>query len=193
MILGLTGGMGCGKTTAAAMFAECGFASLDSDAVVRTSVLTDPKVVETIVGRFGREVLTDTGAVDRSRLARRVFGDDAALQWLEALIHPRLFEHWDRAFAAQPGRSWVVEVPLLFEKSLENRFDFTVCIASDSEVQLARLEQRGVPPPVARLRISKQLPLTQKIKLVDFVLLNDGSPEFLREQVVALASSLPTR
>jgi dephospho-CoA kinase len=94
------------------------------------------------------------------------------------------------AFAREQAKSWVVEVPLLFEKSLQNWFDFTVCIASDLTVQLARLEQRGIAPPLARQRISKQLPLTQKIDLVDFVLLNDGSPEFLRDQVAALASSL---
>jgi dephospho-CoA kinase len=96
------------------------------------------------------------------------------------------------AFARDKAKFWVVEVPLLFEKSLQNWFDFTVCIASDPTVQLARLEQRGIPPLLARQRISKQLPLTQKIKLVDFVLLNDGSPDFLRDQVTALVSSLST-
>jgi dephospho-CoA kinase len=86
----------------------------------------------------------------------------------------------------------VVEVPLLFEKSLQNWFDFTICVASDPCVQFARLEQRGLPPSLARQRISKQLPLTQKIQLVDFVLLNDGSSDFLRAQVEALVNSLST-
>jgi len=74
-------------------------------------------------------------------------------------------------------------VPLLFEKSLQNWFDFTIGVASDAALQLARLEQRGLPPPLARQRISQQLPLAQKIELSDFVLLNDGSLDFLREQV----------
>jgi dephospho-CoA kinase len=86
----------------------------------------------------------------------------------------------------------VVEVPLLFEKRLQNWFDFTVCVASHPAVQLARLEQRGLPPPLARQRISLQLPLAQKIELVDFVLLNDGLPDFLREQVAELVNLLPT-
>ena len=86
----------------------------------------------------------------------------------------------------------MVEVPLLFEKSLQNRFDFTICVASHPSVQLARLEQRGLPPSLARQRISQQLPLTQKIKLVDFVLLNDGSSGFLRAQVETLVNSLST-
>ena len=80
----------------------------------------------------------------------------------------------------------MVEVPLLFEKNLQNWFDFTIGVASHSAVQLARLEQRGLPPPLARQRISQQLPLAQKIELVDFVLLNDGSLEFLGEQVARL-------
>ncbi len=190
MILGLTGGMGCGKTTAARLFAEHGFDLLDSDAVVRAILSTDREVIDSIKERFGPEVLTASGKVDRSQLARRVFSDDGSLNWLEDLLHPRVFEHWKSAFASGPARSWVVEVPLLFEKCLQNWFDFTVCVASDPTVQLARLEQRGFPPSLARQRISKQLPLTQKIKLADFVLLNDGSSDFLRDQVAALVDSL---
>jgi dephospho-CoA kinase len=190
MILGLTGGMGCGKTTAAGMFARHGFEPLDSDAIIRTILLTDRDVIDSIKGRFGADVITASGEVDRHKLAHRVFPDEASLHWLEDLLHPRLFERWKEMFAAGRGRSWIVEVPLLFEKSLQNWFDFTVCVASDPTVQLARLEQRGVPPSLARQRISKQLPLAQKIKLVDFVLLNDGSSDFLRDQVAALVNSL---
>ena len=190
MILGLTGGMGCGKTTAAGMFAKHGFEPLDSDAIVRKILLADRDVIESIERRFGAGVLTAAGEVDRHKLAHRVFSDEAGLRWLEDLLHPRVFEHWQNVFGAGKGQSWVVEVPLLFEKSLQNWFDFTVCVASDPVVQLARLEQRGVPPSLARQRISKQLPLTQKIKLVDFVLLNDGSSDFLRDQVAALVNSL---
>jgi dephospho-CoA kinase len=192
MILGLTGGIGCGKTASARMFAEHGYARMDSDAVVRDILLTDRTIIEAIRGRFGGEVITASGAVDRHQLAQRVFSDGKGLGWLEDLLHPRLFEHWREAFAAEPGGSWVVEVPLLFEKSLQNWFDFTICVASDPSVQLARLEQRGLPPSLARQRISKQLPLAQKIQLVDFVLLNDGSFDFLRAQVEALVNSLST-
>ena len=192
MILGLTGGMGCGKTTAAGMLGSHGFTPLDSDAIIRTVLLADPEVVAAIRGHFGDGVLTGAGRVDRGQVARRVFGDEAALRWLEDLLHPRLFVYWQQSFAAGRGKSWVVEVPLLFEKRLQNWFDFTVCVASHPAVQLARLEQRGLPPPLARQRISLQLPLAQKIELVDFVLLNDGSPDFLREQVAALVNLLPT-
>jgi len=191
MIIGLTGGIGCGKTMAASMMASHGFCAMDSDQIIRSTLLIDSEVIDAIKGRFGAGVLTESGQVDRSKLARRVFLDDASLAWLEGLLHPRLFEYWRNAFAADRTKSWVVEVPLLFEKNLQNWFDFTVCVASHPGVQLARLERRGLPPELARQRISKQLPLAHKIELVDFVLSNDGSLDFLREQVSTLIASLP--
>ncbi|HUL54622.1 MAG TPA: dephospho-CoA kinase [Opitutaceae bacterium] len=193
MIVGLTGGMGCGKTTAAGMLAGHGFVPLDSDAIIRTVVLSDPEVIAKIREHFGAGVLTEAGGVDRRQVARRVFADGAELDWLEGVLHPRLYAYWRVAFASERTKPWVVEVPLLFEKSLQNWFDFTVCVASHPAIQIARLEQRGLPPPLARQRISLQLPLAQKIELVDFVLLNDGSSDFLREQVARLVTLLPTQ
>jgi dephospho-CoA kinase len=186
MILGLTGGLGCGKSTAAGMFAAHGFQTMDSDAIVRDLLQRDADVRAAIRANFGDEILTAAGEVDRRQLARRVFADAAALRWLEGLLHPRVFAHWRTRFAAEPEKPWLVEVPLLIEKNLQNWFDFTIGVASHSAVLLARLEQRGLPPPLARQRISQQLPLAQKIESVDFVLLNDGSLEFLREQVARL-------
>lgn len=193
MILGLTGGMGCGKSVVAEMIAAYGYARMDSDEIVRKELLFDPEVIAAIRDRFGAEAIAPSGAVDRSRLARRVFADAAALLWLENLIHPRLFDHWKAVFDSDRAISWVVEVPLLFEKKLQNWFDFTICVASDAAVQLARLEQRGIPLPLAQQRISKQLPLAQKIELADFVLWNDGSAGFLRQQVDLLVKLFKTR
>jgi dephospho-CoA kinase len=193
MILGLTGGLGCGKSTAAKIFAAHGFATMDSDAIVRDVVLKEAAIIAAIRERLGAEVLTAAGEVDRRLVARRVFADPEALRWLEVLVHPRVFAHWRAGLASAPDKSWVLEVPLLFEKSLQNWFDFTVGVASDASVQLARLEQRGLPPPLARQRISQQLPLAQKIELADFVLLNDGSLDFLREQVARVVDLLSSR
>jgi dephospho-CoA kinase len=118
-----------------------------------------------------------------------VFSDVAELAWLEALTHPQLFALWRALFATEPDGRWAVEVPLLFEKSLENWFDFTVCVACAPEQQLARLEQRGLPRELAGRRISKQLPLARKIELSDFVLWNEGSSEFLASEVVRLVAA----
>ena len=172
MILGLTGGMGCGKSTAARFFADHGFRRIDTDAIVRT------------------EVLTADGAINRAGLARAVFGDDAARLWLEALLHPRVRACWQAQVHEAPAAAWVVEIPLLFENGLENRFDFVVCVACSPSLQLARLEQRGMARTLAEQRISKQLPLVRKTELSDFVLSNDGTPEFLRQQVSLLVARL---
>lgn len=190
LIVGLTGGMGTGKSTVAALFAERGFRRLDADQVVREELLPDPEVVAAVRERFGPGVIGSDGQVARDRLAAVVFGDAEALAWLENLLHPRLLARWRAVFASARGEAFIVEVPLLFEKGLENWFDFIVCVTADSATQLRRLEQRGVPPELARQRLVKQLPLARKCELADHVLLNDGSPEFLREQVNVLADRL---
>lgn len=193
MIAGITGGIGCGKSTVGRLFERRGFRRLDSDALVRDRILTSPTVVAALRGRYGSEVLAGDGSVDRAALGERVFSSDQERSWLEELTHPRLFAIWREEFAARPAERWVVEVPLLFEKALENWFDFTICVACAPEQQLARLEQRGLPRGLAGQRISKQLPLERKIELSDFVLWNEGSPEFLEAEVDHLIKTLAGR
>ena len=193
MLLGLTGGIGCGKSTAARFFEDAGFRRIDADEVVRNEVLLQPEVEAAIAQRFGPQTLTDAGRVSRPAVAKIVFADDAALRWLEELVHPRLNTILRARLAGAATADHVVEVPLLFEKHLENWFDFTVCVATTSQLQLARLEERGLPRALAEQRISKQLPLAQKLELADYVLLNDGSPDFLRDQIKKLVARLRDR
>ena len=190
LIVGLTGGMGCGKSTAAAMFADRGFRRLDADQTVRDELLPGPAVAEAIRARLGPAMLAADGSVRRDKVAEVVFRDPAALAWLEELLHPRLLSRWREVFAQSQGIAFIVKVPLLFEKGLENWFDFTVCVTTESALQLRRLEQKGIPPELAQQRLAKQMPLARKCELADHVLLNDGSPDFLREQVNALADRL---
>lgn len=189
-ILGITGGLGCGKSTAARLFEAIGYRRLDSDALVRERVLTSDEVKTAVAERFGAKVIGPNGQIDRSVLAEKVFYNDEERLWLEDLTHPILFEIGRTALRSEPHRPWVVEVPLLFEKSLQNWFDFTVCVACSHGQQLARLEQRGLPRALAEQRITKQLPLARKIELSDFVLWNEGSAEFLKAQVERLASQI---
>jgi dephospho-CoA kinase len=190
MVLGITGGFGCGKSTAAKLFAERGFRHLDSDLIVREKVLPTAPVTAGLRDRYGAKVFCPDGLVNRPALAAIVFADDAERLWLEALTHPAFFEIARVELRSDPGGRWVVEVPLLFEKSIENWFDFTVCVACDPLSQLARLEQRGLDRALAEQRISKQLPLARKIELSDLVLWNDGSTGFLKAQVDRLVDSL---
>lgn len=190
MIAGITGGIGCGKSTVGRIFEQRGFRRLDSDELVRERVLTSPEVGEALRVRYGAGVFATDGAVDRGALGERVFSNDQEQEWLEELTHPRVFAIWREELAARPAERWVIEVPLLFEKALENWFDFTVCVACAPAQQLARLEQRGLPRGLAGQRISKQLPLARKIELSDFVLWNEGSPEFLEMEVDRLIKAL---
>lgn len=172
---------------------ECtGFQRIDSDALVREQVLLQPEVVAQVRERFGAAVLAQDGSIERARLAQHIFADEEDRRWLESVTHPLIFALWRQALATAPAGDWVVEAPLLFEKNLENWFDFTVCVACAPEQQLARLEQRGLPHALAEQRISKQLPLARKIELADFVLWNDGSVQFLQDQVTALIHDLRT-
>jgi len=211
MIIGITGGMGCGKSSAAALFAERGFVRLDSDALVRERILHEPEVLSAIRQKFGNGVFRTNsdnsttalrgpdsapkgggGELDRARLAQRVFASDDARIWLESLTHPRLFALWREALCEGPRSThWVIEVPLLFEKHLENWFDLTVCVASSAAQQIARLEQRGVVRELAEQRIFKQLPLATKLSLADVVLWNDGALASLQQQVEHVIAQLP--
>src|SRR4051812_22884568 len=193
MIAGITGGMGCGKSTVARLLQARGFRRVDSDALIRDRVFTAPHVQTALRSRHGEGAFRPDGSVDRTQLAERIFADDGERQWLEELTHPELFAIWRAEFAADPDARWAVETPLLFEKQLENWFDFTVCVACAPDQQLARLEQRGIPRVLAGRRISKQLPLTRKIELSDFVLWNEGSPEFLSAEVDRLIGALAGR
>lgn len=193
MVLGLTGGMGCGKSTAARIFEELGYRRVDSDVLVRDQLLTKPELVAALAERYGPGILSPDGKLDRAQIARRVFASEPELRWLEAQLHPLLFGLWRELLAGKREERWVFEVPLLFEKGLENWFDFTICVATTSPLQLARLAERGMSLALAEQRISKQSSLALKIEYADFVLLNDGSQAFLREQIAGLVDTLSVR
>ncbi len=190
MKLGLTGGIGCGKSTAARIFEERGFRRVDCDQIVRDLLDGDETVHTALRERFGDRVLLPGGGADRTAIASVVFHDAEALKWLEGLLHPRVSEVWQGRMNTEPGADWCVEIPLLFEKNLEKHFDFTVCLFSSEAIQLNRLAAKGLSPEQARARIQRQLPLEQKITRADFVLLNDGTQDFLRQQVFQLIDEL---
>ena len=193
MIVGVTGGMGCGKSTGAKGFESHGFRRVDADAQIRELILTAPAVLAELRGRYGAAVFTVDGEIDRTALAARIFAEVAERRWLEQLTHPLLFAEWRRLLATPLEADWVFEVPLLFEQSLENWFDFTVCVACSLPLQLVRLEQRGLSRELAGQRISQQLPLARKIELADRVMWNDGSAAFLQVQIDTFVASLPGR
>ncbi len=190
MVIGLTGGFACGKSTVGRMLEEMGWWRSDSDAIVRDLLARDAAVIAEVRTAFGSPVFDEDGTINRRKLADQVFDNASALRRLEEILHPRVRATWKSALARESVRPKVVEIPLLFEKELEKEFDFTVCVASDPRVQAERLASRGFSPQEASRRNARQLPLAQKIERADFVITNNGSLAFLRDQVTRLVELL---
>ena len=198
MLIGLTGGIGCGKSAAMADFAALGFGVQDTDRIVREEVLVDPSVIAAAESRWGTEALIRASQdasrmIDRARVAEIVFADERERKWWEGVIHPLVGRLWRARVQARTDLDWVIEVPLLFEAQLEKGFDFVVCVGANPSVQLARAVARGMTQAQAGLRIASQLPLATKTHSAHTVLWNDGSREFLRAQVDTLARFLKSR
>jgi dephospho-CoA kinase len=184
-VVGLTGGIGAGKSEALRAFAAHGAATLSSDAVVH-DLYRRPEVRAAITQRFGHGVLAPDGEVDRSAIAARVFSDPTERRWLEELLLPLVSERFaawrDRELAAGT-RLLVHEAPTLFETGVEDRYDAIVAITAPAEL---REERR----PGASDRMLHQLPEPEKASRSDFVYVNDGDLEALDGWVAELVSKL---
>ena len=191
--VGLTGGLGSGKSEALRTLGELGAATLSTDAVVH-ELLTGEELRDEIVEKLGPDVAPE-GSLDRSAIAERVFGDDGARRWLEGVLWPRVGERvtrWkqevDSADPAPPAA--VVEVPLLFEAGMEGVFDHTLAVVADEEVRTERASARG--HAAVEGRAASQLSQDEKAQRADFVVRNDGSLEELRETLSRLLGTIST-
>ena len=187
MLLGLTGGIGAGKSTALAAFAQLGCPTLSSDAIVH-GLFHEPDVRSAVVERFGPGVLGDDGEIARAAVAARVFSDDIARRWLEGLLHPRVAEAlgaWrSEQEAADPAALLVHEVPLLYEAGLADRYDGVVLITAPDDVRRARTPERF------DARAATQLPEAEKAAQAHYVYVNDGTPAELERWVADLVARL---
>ncbi len=186
--VGLTGGIGAGKSEALAAFARLGAATLSTDQVTH-ELLADPEVRDALIERWGEEVVPG-GEVDRGRVAEIVFADSGELAWLESQLHPRVGAHvLDWRGRLEPGTEVaVVEVPLLFEAAMEDAFDATVAVVADDEVRERRLLDRGQSGLAGRE--GRQLDQTEKADRADHVLRNDGTLEELEREVAKLLEQI---
>jgi dephospho-CoA kinase len=186
--VGLTGGIGAGKSEALAAFERLGAATLSTDQVTH-DLLGDDQVREALVDRWGEEVAPN-GEVDRERVGQIVFGDRAELDWLESVMHPRVGIHvLERRQNHGPGvEVAVVEVPLLFEAAMEDAFDATVAVVADDGVRDARLRERGQAGLEGRE--DRQLDQADKERRADHVIRNDASLEELESMVSQLMDQL---
>jgi len=189
--VGLTGGLGAGKSSALRALGELGAATLSTDAVVH-ELLAAEELRELVAGRLGAGVMRD-GELDRSAIAERVFGDDEARRWLEGELWPRVGERvasWRQELEAvsPPPRAAVVEVPLLFESGMEDVFDRTIAVIADESVREQRAEARG-HASVAE-RSGRQLTQAEKAERADFTVRNDGSLDELKESLSQVLGKL---
>jgi len=189
--VGLTGGLGAGKSEALRALAELGAATLSTDAVVH-ELLEGEELRDLVVARLGEEV-APRGHLDRSLIAERVFGDKEAREWLEGELWPRVGQRvaeWKEEVDAldPPSRAAVVEVPLLFESGMEGVFDATIAVVADEEVRAERAGARG-HAAVAE-RSGRQLTQEEKADRADFQVRNDGSLGELRETLSRVLAKL---
>lgn len=181
MVIGLTGGIGCGKSTAAACFAGLGFVVIDADQLAR-QVLESPACVARLRERWGAACLDSAGVPDRKWIGAKVFADPAERAFLESVTHPEV-ARLRREATTDSSADYVVEIPLLFEKELTAGFHAIVVVACSEDVRRVRLRERGLSDEEISARIASQLSLAEKVKRADVVFWNDGTAEFLREQV----------
>ena len=182
--VGLTGGLGSGKSTALAALERLGAATLSTDAVVHELYASD-EVRDAVVARWGEDVAPD-GVVDRSAIAQHVFGDPDERAWLEQLIWPKVGERVvafrEHALSASPApRAAVVETPLLFEAGMEGAYDATIAVIADEEVRAERAGARGHHG--VDERAARQLTQDEKAARATHVVRNDGSIEELEHKL----------
>jgi dephospho-CoA kinase len=185
LMVGLTGGIGAGKSVVARRLAELGAVVIDADLLAREVVAPGTDGLAEVVAAFGPEVLGPDGSLDRGVLGRRVFGDEAARRRLEGIIHPRVRARTGELVAAAPPDAVVVnDVPLLVESNLAAGYELVVVVLAQERTRLGRLARdRGMSESEARARIAAQATDEQRRAAADVVLTNDGTLDELRAAV----------
>ena len=192
IILGITGGIACGKSETGRILSSEGFKVLDSDFLAHELMLKDRPVFRSLETEFGPEILGDNGEIDLKKLGAIVFADAQARETLNRLVHPAVIA---------AAREWVqgcrdvqedaaVLVPLLFEVGWTEGWDAVVCVTAPEAVVFQRLKHRGLSDAEACQRIAAQMPLNEKAKRTDFVIENDGLPDALRSRVLDLIEKI---
>jgi len=195
LFVGLTGGIGSGKSTAARMLAQRGAVVLDADAFARDAIAKGTPGFARVVELFGSDVLGPEGDLDRARLADEVFADPGRRRELETIVHPEVSRRVAEAVAGHLETADVVILnsPLLIETGNDRDCEVVVVVSAKPETQIARLVARGMDGADARTRLAAQLPLEDKVERADVVLDNEGTPAHLEAQVDRLWRDLSTR
>jgi len=192
-VLGLTGGVGMGKSTATQFLRTHGAQVVDTDEIARQLVEPGQPALAEIQKQFGGKIISSAGELNRAALAQIIFADTAARKKLEAILHPRIRESWLAQIEIWRGEGCklaVVVIPLLFETQAELSFDKIICVACSAASQQKRLSERGWTSEQIKQRIAAQMPVEQKIARADFVVWTDGDLDTHTIQLQRIISSL---
>ncbi len=184
-IIGLTGGVGSGKSTVLHLLKARGIATADADEIVRRALEPGGDGFGPVRRLFGPSIQTPDGRLDKGAIARRVFRDPALRRRLERILHPIVRKTFVDRIARHRRGLLVLDVPLLFETGMDRLVDRTVVVWAPRSARLARLAERGMPPAEARRRMAAQMPLREKARLADDVLDNGGTRAALRRALDA--------
>ena len=189
-VIGLTGGIGCGKSLAAQYFAELGALVIDADQLARAAIERGSQGFDEVVSFFGDSILTN-GEIDRRALGELIFKDSEAKKRLENIVHPFVRREFEEAVASlKSDETLIYEIPLLVETGAQDRFDMVVTVESSLENRISRLRQRGKHISEIEGRIASQATREQRIEVADFLIENDGSEDELLRQVENIWDSL---
>jgi dephospho-CoA kinase len=202
-IVGITGGIACGKTTVSELLAEKGAIPINADEIGHQLLKADSPVIDELINAFGREILGESGDVSRKELGAIVFKDKSARERLNAILHPLIIQR-SRSRARQlvtedPSCVALLDAPLLIEAGAYDSVDLIVVVTASPETQLqrtlerSRAQNRPLTESEAQARIDSQMPVSEKVKYADVVIENDGTLEELNKQVDQLWDKLMNR
>jgi dephospho-CoA kinase len=195
LLVGLTGGIGSGKSTVARMLEARGAVVIDADELARDAIARGTPGFARVVEAFGADVVGPDGDIDRRRLAEVVFRDGALRAQLEALVHPEVAERFASELERHRDSDRVVvySVPLLVERGLADAFDVVVVVEASEATRIERVQGRDMSPDDVRARIAAQATDEDRSAVADAVVHNDGSLEELERQVDGVWEDLATR
>ena len=194
MKVGLTGGIGAGKSTVADLFSQKGAVVIRSDELARQVIEPQTPGFQQVIDRFGEDFVNSEGYIDRAKLAQIVFQDDAALKDLENIVHPLVRSRTNQIIDQHTSETIIVnEIPLLLEKKMESLFDFLVIVISSEKNRLERLSQRGLTAEQATARMAKQVSDDERKAAADFLIVNDGNLDQLEADVEKIWQTLQER
>jgi dephospho-CoA kinase len=182
--LGISGGIGSGKSTAAKMFADLGAIHIDADAIAKEVLEPGQVGYERVLEKFGDGILDSSGNIDRKELAKLVFNDSNKLSQLEDIIHPAVIARLAQIRESLPETSIVLyDTPLLLEKQMQAQFDKIIMVLAPTELRESRLIARGLAAPDIAARMRNQASDDARRDVADYILVNDGTLESFRTQV----------